>query len=478
MKGAGYIRVSTEEQAEFGYSVSEQEERLTEHFKSLGITDVTFYIDDGYSAKDLKRPDLNNLLNDIKVKRYNIVATTKLDRLSRRLFDILSVIDYLEKYNCNYVSANESHIDTSTPAGRLVLQTLGMVAEFERERIAENVRNNMRSIARNNPDKAITRPCYGYDAVNGLFEINLEESLYVHKMAELLLEGKGTRKTAFTLNNLGSRTKEGNLWTSEAVRNLMMRETLTGEIVYNRTYKKGSKIFTRPEEEWIRIPDHHPAILTRETFDALQVILEGSKKLGRRVAEDRYLLSGLVICTHCGAKMNGRTTNKKTYTYYRYACDGYIKKANCFFHWVSRDEIEKLVINRIKKVAKKAPKELQVYESRVKNNADKQILLTKLNKIDYKMQKQIEAYEDELISAEDLKKARIRIEKQREELQREIDKIEESETKHEVSVHTNAKKLINDVLSVDRLKAKNAIRQLIHKIEITNSEDINIIWLV
>ena len=187
MKIAAYIRVSTEEQASEGNSLTEQHERLEAYCKAMGWSEPTFYEDDGYSGKDLRRPQLTQLLEDIK--EYDILLTTKLDRLSRNLFDILNVIKHLEEHDCNYASATEG-FDTSTPAGRLVLHMLGMVAEFERERISERVRDNMMSIARNT-DRVISRPCYGYDIKNGVMEVNVEESLIIKKMAQWTLDGLG-----------------------------------------------------------------------------------------------------------------------------------------------------------------------------------------------------------------------------------------------------------------------------------------------
>src|SRR5690606_36948432 len=98
---------STDEQADKGVSLDEQRERLLAYCKGMGWQNPVVYEDDGYSAKDLRRPELTRLLSDIKAKGFNVLLTTKLDRLSRRLFDILSLIDYLDKHDCNYVSASE-----------------------------------------------------------------------------------------------------------------------------------------------------------------------------------------------------------------------------------------------------------------------------------------------------------------------------------------------------------------------------------
>lgn len=480
MRIAGYIRVSTEEQAEKGFSLDEQRERLISYCKAMGWPAPTIYEDDGYSAKDLRRPKLTKLLNDVKTEKFTLIITTKLDRLSRRLFDILSVIDYLEKNNCSYVSASEA-FDTTTPAGRMTLQMLGMVAEFERERISERVRDNMRAIARKG-EKIISRPCFGYDVKNGVLEINLEESLVVHQMAKWALEGCGAREIAKRLNDSGIRTKDGNEWQDRVVREFLKRETLIGDFVYNRTYRKGSRIYTRPEDEWIYVENHHEPILDHETFFAIQKIFESRRNSASRYVDDtNYLLTGLLVCTHCGGKLIGRKDSKKgsNQVYYRYVCNTYMKKGGCFFHHLHRDDIESTVINEIKKIttANANNLEIAVVKSNAEKRADKDTIHDKLKKLDMKAQRQIEAYEDELITAHDLKKAKERIEKDRHLLMEQLRELEKLDKDNggEI-VQKKAKRLIDDVLSLDRAKAKNAIRQLIHHIDITNATDVVITW--
>ncbi|WFR64167.1 recombinase family protein [Paenibacillus amylolyticus] len=355
MRVFGYLRVSTDEQAEKGHSLNEQQERMSAYCRAMGWDDPIFFIEDGYSAKNLNRPKLTEMLQAVKEgSEPGIILTTKLDRLSRKLVDILNLNEYFNKQGFNYVSATEG-FDTSTPAGRLVLQMLGMVAEFERERISERVRDNMTSLVRNTK-KVVSRPCFGYDVIDKEMVVNLEESLIIKEMAAWMIEGKGAREVAKRLNARGVKTKDGNEWHEKVIRNLMQRETLIGKFVYNKTYKNGNKVVTRPESEWITIADHHDPILDLEEYEQIKGMFEGRKSVGRHVSDDRYLLSGLVVCKHCGAKMNGKMNRSfskrlnQENIHYQYLCDGYLKKANCFHHFARRDEIESIVMNRIEQL--------------------------------------------------------------------------------------------------------------------------------
>src|SRR5690606_26667052 len=138
------------------------------------------------------------LFNEVKQNKVRIILTTKLDRFSRNLLDLLQTIRFLQDHDCNYVSASEN-FDTSTAVGRMTLQLLGTFAEFERERISERVKENMLSLARNT-NKALTKPCYGYDVVDAEYVINEDEAQFVRMMFDLAEQGHGYRKIAQILN--------------------------------------------------------------------------------------------------------------------------------------------------------------------------------------------------------------------------------------------------------------------------------------
>ncbi|MGO4147935.1 recombinase family protein, partial [Paenarthrobacter sp. YAF11_1] len=143
----------------------------------------------------------------------------KLDRFSRNLLDLLQTIHFLSGHDCSYVSASES-FDTSTAVGRMTLQLLGTFAEFERERTSERVKDNMLSLAKNT-DKALTKPCYGYNIEDGRYVIDEAEAENVQFMFDLAEQGHGHRMIAKFLNEKGVFTKKGKLWDQINVKRLM-----------------------------------------------------------------------------------------------------------------------------------------------------------------------------------------------------------------------------------------------------------------
>lgn len=476
---AAYIRVSTDEQADHGNSLSEQEERLKAYCVAMGWGKPKLFIDDGFSAKNMKRPAIQKLIASVEKNKFDVVITAKLDRLCRNLLELLQFVKLLEDHDCNYVSSSEG-FDTTTAAGLMVLQILGAFAEFERERTSERVKDNMLSIAKNT-DRAITLPCYGYDIIDGKYTINEKEAVQVNYMFELAEAGHGHRMIAKYLNDRGVTTKRGKMWDQTNVKRLMNTETLTGTLIYNKRQSKNGKMVMRDRSEWVIKEDNHPAIIPMERFNQVKEIMKSRSRANKHADNETYLLTGIVKCAHCGRNMKGSTSRHKTkygnYTYYRYICSSYVAGYGCKHHAVHRDDLEHMIINEINSLASSSTIELGL-KIAVSSSVSDQIRDIKeiLNRTDKKMQKQIEAFENDLISAGDLKKARERVEKEREQLYSDLKKLESQKNNNSAHVKENAVTYLNDVNSIDRIKAKQAIRKLIDCIDLENGELVSVTW--
>ena len=139
-----YIRVSTDSQAEEGYSIDAQKEQLSAYCVSKGIKKYEFYIDGGWSGSNIERPEMQRLIEDVNADKISHVIVYKLDRLSRSQKDTLYLIeDVFNPHGVDFVSLNES-MDTSTPMGRLMLGILSAFAQLERENIRLRTRMGMK----------------------------------------------------------------------------------------------------------------------------------------------------------------------------------------------------------------------------------------------------------------------------------------------------------------------------------------------
>jgi site-specific DNA recombinase len=484
-----YIRVSTEEQAREGFSIPEQQERLRAFCTAHGWTDYAFYIDDGYSAKDTNRPAFRRMTDDIRAGRIHMVITTKIDRLTRRLIDLLTFVDELDMYDCTYKSASET-FDTGTAVGRMVLQLLGVFAEFERERIAERVRENMYHAAKQG--RPVTAPCFGYDVADGQYVINEEEAHWVRKMVDMTLNGHGTWSVAKMLNENGVRTKRGREWTLKAVRVFLWKnEMLRGNTVWNQHARKNGRLIQRPPDEWLLVEGTHEPILDQETYRKLQDVLDRSQRAAPRSKGSRYLLSGLVFCGHCGAKMYGMdTTCKKNGREYRpparYLCAGYTKKGQCFYHYIPCSALDQQVIREIVSLSQ-TDLDVPLHAVSVQENHIRGELSQSKRQLafmDERFQRQIRAFELGILDEADLLEAKTRLNEEKRALREKIRTLEER-VEAEVSPEAVQAKIRNRITTLqeavendDRERLKNGIREIVHQVTVYDGSRIEISFWV
>lgn len=132
----GYVRVSTEDQAREGVSLADQEERIRAFAFATGRELHEVVVDAGESAKSLKRPGLARVLDELRAGHVEAVVVLKLDRLTRSVRDLADLLDAFQRHDAALVSVSES-LDTSTASGRLMLNLLASVSQWEREAIGE-----------------------------------------------------------------------------------------------------------------------------------------------------------------------------------------------------------------------------------------------------------------------------------------------------------------------------------------------------
>ncbi len=136
----GYCRVSTREQAIDGGSLPAQENRLRALAEADSRPIERMFVDAGYSAGSLKRPAIQELLALVGEGRVAAIYCSKLDRMVRSLADLLAIVKLLQKHDIALISPSE-HIDTGSAAGRMMVSMLGVIGQFERERLSERIKD-------------------------------------------------------------------------------------------------------------------------------------------------------------------------------------------------------------------------------------------------------------------------------------------------------------------------------------------------
>ncbi len=158
-----YVRVSTDAQAEEGYSVEAQKEQLAAYCISKGIKNYEFYIDGGWSGSSINRPEIQRLIRDAKAHKLSHCIVCKLDRLSRSQKDTLYLIeDVFIPNDVSFVSLNET-IDTASPTGKMMIGILSAFAQLERENIRLRTRMGMKERVKDGYWMGGGRTPFGYD---------------------------------------------------------------------------------------------------------------------------------------------------------------------------------------------------------------------------------------------------------------------------------------------------------------------------
>ena len=221
-KAIGYIRVSTRDQADSGTSLASQRTKIEAYAVLHDLELVEVIEDAGYSAKSLDRPGMAKLLQLIRGRRIGVVVVAKLDRITRSVRDLGELIDVFQRGGVEFASVAD-HIDTSTASGRLVLNVMGSVSQWEREAIGERtsealavMRSNGRRISRHAP--------YGY-RLNGQGWIEDErEQEAVQVMRTLRAEDLSLRQIAAELERQGHHNRSGRRLSAQTIANVLKRE--------------------------------------------------------------------------------------------------------------------------------------------------------------------------------------------------------------------------------------------------------------
>lgn len=211
MKAIGYARVSTDKQADKGVSLEAQQEKVQAMATVHGAELVEMIVDAGESAKSLNRPGMERLLELVDRGAVDMIIVAKLDRLTRSVKDLADLLEKLNRRGVALVSVAES-LDTSSAAGRLVLNIMTAVSQWEREAIGERTRDAM-SHKRANGERVGSVP-FGFKlAVDGKhLERDTTETDLLVRMRELRCAHRTFVQIADELNRLGFRTRKNTPW--------------------------------------------------------------------------------------------------------------------------------------------------------------------------------------------------------------------------------------------------------------------------
>jgi site-specific DNA recombinase len=334
-----YTRVSTDNQAEKEFSSCEaQEEKIRSFVNSQNNWQVfKVYSDAGHSGATLNRPNIQQLLSDLKKEKIDIVLVYKIDRLTRSPKDFYQLIEFFEQSKIDFISITE-RFDTSTPAGRLLRNIMLTFAQFERELTSERTKDKMLERAKKGMANGGLTP-YGYMRQNKKIIPHPKEAGEVKLIFEKYLETKSLFAVYDFLKEKGIKNHSGKNFSKTNIAHILRNIVYIGKIKHNNEVYQGI----------------HEPIISEEIF-ALAQKIHKEKERNFRVYKN-FLFGGLINCEGCGSKMTSCFTNKrdngKLKRYYYYRCTSTLRQdwQSCPVKQVSAERLENFALENLERIS-------------------------------------------------------------------------------------------------------------------------------
>lgn len=227
IRAALYARVSTEEQADQGYSLAAQLQMLRDFCEVFEMDIAGEYVDDGYSGTNTRRPAYRRMFSPDERQRWDALVVIKMDRIHRNSKNFMLMIEDLSKNGQSFFSTTE-RIDTTTAVGRFAMDVIQRIAQLESEQIGERTKFGMIQKAEQKDGIMGFQPPYGYSIADGELISTPEEQIVVKRIFGSYLENSTLDEIASELNSSFIRTRNGNQWNKYNLRNILHNPVYAG----------------------------------------------------------------------------------------------------------------------------------------------------------------------------------------------------------------------------------------------------------
>ena len=380
-----------------GESVGNQVELCRDYirnfFGQVSAENCVVFEDEGFSGGNLKRPDFQRMLQDVRKGKFRAIVVYRLDRISRNISDFTGLIDELNRLDVAFVSIREQ-FDTGTPIGRAMMFIISVFSQLERETIAERIRDNMQELAKTgrwlggNTPTGFRSDAVSKITVDGKLRKSYklvpipEEMELVKQIFDLYTEKNSLTAVETELLRQRRKTKQGKDFTRFAVKGILQnpvymtadadaysyfqereaelcfpKEAFDGTygiMAYNRTdQEKGKTTVLLPVSRWIIAIGKHPGFVPSRQWIRVQDSLDRNKsKAYRKSRTNEALLTGLLYCS-CGDRMYPKLSQRRGVDgalVYTYVCKQKerSKGQRCSRKNVPGNPLDEAVLERIK----------------------------------------------------------------------------------------------------------------------------------
>ena len=357
---AFYTRISTDEDHQ-KYSLGAQSDRLEAFCKAQYGDEWRLHkvYRDSESGTHMNRPGLEEMLFDAGAQAFDVLLVFRVDRLSRKVRELAQMVDELAKHGVILKSITEP-FDTANAAGKMMLQMLGVFAEFEHATIVERTKVGMEKKAKSGKWVGGVVP-YGYqlDPVKGLV-VNEEEAIVVRKMFQMYAFGRqGVHTICHKLNQAGYRKRTGQAWDKRVILHIIKSPVYVSKIRWRDAIYEGT----------------HESVVSDVLYNKAKGILKDRVESlsGRRFDNgNERLLAGVIKCSRCKSHMVGVSTHKKERRFPYYLCSKRWNTRECDQDYIRADHVEATILRDIKAMFRDEP-----FIVRVLEEANKRLVVAK-----------------------------------------------------------------------------------------------------
>ena len=365
-RAAIYCRVSTSIQAQEGDSIPAQLSALRTYIDNRSdMVCAGEYIDDGVSGTIDARDELQKLLCDVRAGKVDIILVTKLDRLYRSIRHYLNMMDTLDKYGVGWVAIWEPIYDTTTPQGRLIVNQMMSIAQFEAENTGQRVRQVFAYKIRKGEVTTGAHPI-GFDIVGKRLVPNSDAGMVLDLFRHYNRNNNLNELVRYAFSEYGL------VRTDVALKGMLRNTLYIGR-------KRDNDHFCEP-------------IVPLELWEGVQRKLRTNIKCSRK---HDYIFSGMVYCKECGRAYSAIWTKG----YARYRCQKHFRPAGACINSVTLAEsvIERYLLENVEELLEERELEYKHMQKRQKNEKQR------VNSLLRKRERLKELFLNEMITLDEYK---------------------------------------------------------------------------